>query len=205
MRRGTRRFLVADRSTEMNEVTIVWQGGMETKHQIARPVGSFEQLKDYRRLTERIREFHAAGLHLADRGDSESRRIRTTSPSRRLYQARHRGLVRRLGLIGEFFRKNFVEENEWWIPDLARELEVISVKIHYWVKQGWINYRRTPSGKHLIVWADQDELRRLRQLAGKKTSWFAAKHPELVVPKKRLPDSNCSFPSHPGSIEILCE
>ena len=59
------------------------------------------------------------------------------------------------------------------------------MKIHYWVKQGWIHHRRTPSGKHLIVWADQDELRRLRKLAGKKTSWFAAKHPDLVIPKKR--------------------
>ena len=54
-------ILVADRTTELNEVTIVWHGGMATKHQVARPVGSFEQLKDYRRLTERIRELHAAG------------------------------------------------------------------------------------------------------------------------------------------------
>ena len=58
-------LLVTDRSTEMNQVTIVWQGGLETKHQIARPVGSFEQLKNYRRLVERIRQLHGAGLHLA--------------------------------------------------------------------------------------------------------------------------------------------
>ena len=30
-------ILVADRTTELNEVTIVWQGGMETKHQVSRP------------------------------------------------------------------------------------------------------------------------------------------------------------------------
>ena len=90
-----------------------------------------------------------------------------------------------MGLTGELFRKELLRRNEWWLPDLARELGVIAVKVHYWVQQGWIHYRRTPSGKHLIVWADQDELRRLRKLAGKKTSWFAAKHPELVIPKKR--------------------
>jgi hypothetical protein len=77
-----------------------------------------------------------------------------------------------------------LKSNEWWIPDLARELRVIAVKIHYWVKRGWIHHRRTPSGKHLIVWADQAELRRLRKLADKKSSWFAAKHPELVIPKR---------------------
>ena len=52
-------------------------------------------------------------------------------------------------------------EDEWWIPDLARKLGVIPQKVHYWVKQGWVHSRRTPSGKHLIVWADKDEIRRL--------------------------------------------
>ncbi|MHB8970754.1 MAG: recombinase family protein [Pirellulaceae bacterium] len=94
-------------------------------------------------------------------------------------------VVRRLGLTGELFRDDMLGDNEWWIPDLARKLGVIAVKVHYWVKRGWIHHRRTPTGKHVIVWADQDELRRLCQLAGKKSSWFAAKHPDLVVPKNR--------------------
>ena len=149
-------------------------------------MGSFEQLKDYRKLTERIRELHAAGLHHFQIADALNRE--GFSPPRRR-GAFTKGcigdLVRRLGLTGELFREDLLRRNEWWLPDLARELGVIAVKIHYWVKQGWIHHRRTPSGKHLIVWADQDELRRLRKLAGKKTSWFAAKHPELVIPKKR--------------------
>jgi len=179
-------ILVADRMTELNEVTIVWQGGMETKHQVSRPVGSFEQLKDYRKLTERIRELHAAGFHHFQIADALNREG-FTPPRRRgdFTQGCIGDLIRRLGLTGELFREDLLGPNEWWITDLAGELGVITVKIHYWVKQGWIHHRRTPSGKHLIVWADRDELRRLRQLVGKKTSWFAAKHPDLVVPKKR--------------------
>jgi len=95
--------------------------------------------------------------------------------------------MRDLGLVGELFRDDLAEEGEWWIPDLARELGVIPQKIHYWVKQGWIHSRRTPSGKHLIVWADQDELHRLRQLTSGKNSWIATRHPELVIPKGRPP------------------
>ena len=45
-------ILVTDRASEQNDVTIVWQGGLTTQHQVARPVGCYEQLKDYRRLTE---------------------------------------------------------------------------------------------------------------------------------------------------------
>jgi len=179
-------ILVADRTTELNEVTIVWQGGMETKHQVSRPVGSFEQLKDYRKLTEHIRELHAAGFHHLQIADALNREGFTPPRRRGAFTKGCIGdLIRRLGLTGELFREDLLGPNEWWIPDLARELEVIAVSIHYWAKQGWIHHRRTPSGKHLIVWADADELRRLRNLVGKKTSWFAAKHPDLVVPKKR--------------------
>lgn len=178
--------LVIDRSTELNQVTIVWQGGMETKHDIARPVGSFEQLKDYRRLAERIRELHGEGHHLEQIAETLNREGFVPPRRRGVFsKAGISDFARRLGLFGEVFRDELLEKNEWWIPDLARELQVISVKVHYWVKQGWINHRRTPSGKHLIVWADKDELQRLGKLAGKKSSWFAAKHPDLVIPKER--------------------
>ena len=117
-------ILVADRMTELNEVTIVWQGGMETKHQVARPVGSFEQLKDYRKLTERIRELHAAGFHHFQIADALNREG-FTPPRRRgdFTKGCIGDLIRRLGLTGELFREDLLGPNEWWIPDLARELE----------------------------------------------------------------------------------
>jgi transposase-like protein len=178
--------VVADRATELNEVTIVWHGGVTTHHQVARPVGRYEQLKDFRRLTDRIKQLHQEGLHLAQiaaRLNSEG----FVPPRRRgAFTAGTIGsLVRDLGLVGELFRDDLVGQDEWWIPDLARKLGVIAQKVHYWVKQGWVHSRRTPSGKHLIVWADKDEIRRLRQLAGRKNSWIAARHPELVIPKDR--------------------
>jgi DNA invertase Pin-like site-specific DNA recombinase len=179
-------IVVADKATELNEVTIVWHGGVTTRHQVARPVGRYEQLKDFRRLTERIKELHREGLHLAEiaaRLNSEG----FVPPRRRgaFTAATIGSLVRDLGLVGELFRDDLVGEDEWWIPDLARKLGVIAQKVHYWVKRGWVHVRRTPSGKHLIVWADKDEVRRLRQLARRKSSWIAARHPELVIPKSR--------------------
>lgn len=159
---------------------------MATKHQIVRPVCSYEQLKDYRRLTERIHELHTAGCHYFQIAAALNREGFVFPRRCGVFTKGGIGdLVRRLGLSGELFRDDLLGKHEWWIPELASELSVLAVKVHYWVKQGWIHSRRTPTGKHLIVWADQDELRRLRQLAGKKISWFAAKHPELVIPKKR--------------------
>ena len=143
-------------------------------------------MKDFRRLGERVEQLHQEGLHLAQiaaRLNSEG----FVPPRRRgAFTAGPIGsLVRDLGLIGELFRDDLVGEDEWWIPDRARELGVIAQKVHYWIKRGWVHARRTPSGKHLIVWADKDEVHRLRQLAGRKNSWLAARHPELVIPKSR--------------------
>jgi DNA invertase Pin-like site-specific DNA recombinase/transposase-like protein len=179
-------IVVADKSTELNQVTIVWHGGITTQHEVARPVASYAQLKDFRRLTERIKQLHHEGLHLTQ--------IAAALNDEGFVPPRRRGvftgtgistLVRDLGLVGELFRDDLVGKDEWWIPDLARKLGVIPQKIHYWVKQAWIQSRRTPSGKHRIVWADKDEIRRLRQLAKGKSSWIAARHPELVIPKSR--------------------
>ena len=179
-------IVAADKSSEHNEVTIVWQGGVATRHQVARPVGSYAQLKDFRRLTERITQLHREGLHLAQ--IAEKLNSEGFVPPRRRGGFTESGvgsLVRDLGLVGELFRDDLVGKDEWWIPDLSRKLGVIPQKVHYWVKQGWVHSRRTPSGKHLIVWADKDEIRRLQQLARRKSSWIAARHPELVIPKSR--------------------
>jgi hypothetical protein len=179
-------ILVSDKSTENNHVTIVWQGGMTTQHEVARPVSTYTQLKDFRRLCERIGQLHREGLHLAQiaaRLNDEG----FVPPRRRgvFKEATIGSLMRDLGLVGELFRDDLVEKDEWWIPDLARELGVIPQKIHYWVKQGWVQSRRTSSGKHLIVWADKSEFHRLCQLATGKNSWIAARHPELVIPGTR--------------------
>jgi transposase-like protein len=153
---------------------------------VARPVGRYEQLKDYQRLTERLKELHRQGLHrgpIAAQLNAEG----FVPPRRRgvFTELGVGALMRELGLVGEYFCDNLLQKNDWRIPDLARELGVIPQKIHYWIKQGWIHSRRTPSGKHLIVWADKDEIRRLKRLARVKQSWLRARHPDLIIPKRR--------------------
>ena len=177
---------MADKSTELNEVTIVWSGGVTTQHQVARPVGKYEQLRDYRRLTERLSQLHGQGLHLAQIAKSLNEEGFVPPRRRGVFtEAGIGSLVRDLGLVGELFRDDLLAKHEWWIPELAEKLGVIPQKVHYWVKQAWLHSRRTPSGKHLIVWADKDEIRRLRRLAKRKNSWIAARHPELVIRKVR--------------------
>jgi Resolvase, N terminal domain/Recombinase zinc beta ribbon domain/Recombinase len=178
--------VVVDPATELTDVTMVWKGGMTTQHQVARPVSRFEQLKDFARLKERLQQFQREGLQrgaIAARLNAEG----FVPPHRRggFTELGVGALMRDLGLVGEFFRDELLEENDWRIPDLAEHLGVIPQKIHRWVQQGWIHSRRTPSGKHHIVWADKDELRRLKQMARVKNSWLRVSHPHLITPKRR--------------------
>ncbi len=181
-----RAAVMVDQATELTDVTIVWKGEITTQHRVARPVGTFEQLKDFPRLTERVKELHREGLHLgpiAAKLNAEG----FVPPHRRgaFTEGGVGALARELGLVGEMFRDDLLQESEWWIPDLTRQLSVIPQKIHYWVKEGWIHSRRTPSGKHLIVWADKDEIRRLKQIVKVKNSRIRASHPHLIIPKRR--------------------
>jgi len=180
-------LIYPDKCSEYVGVQIHWQGGFCTQHQVTRAVGCYEQLRDYEQLKERVCRLHSEGLHVSQ--------IAEKLNEEGFVPPRRRGkftvgvlnpLMNRLGLVGELFRDEMLGDDEWWIPDLARKLKVIPQKIIYWAKQGWVHSRRTPSGKHWIVWADTDEIRRLHRLSSKKNSWIATRHPELVTPKRRV-------------------
>jgi len=94
-------------------------------------------------------------------------------------------ILERLELVGELYRRNLLGSDEWWIRDLAIKLKIHPGKVHYWATQGWIHSRKTPSGKHWIVWADDDELRRLGKLKMLRYSYIAQRNSKLVTPKAR--------------------
>jgi hypothetical protein len=78
-----------------------------------------------------------------------------------------------------------LDRDEWWIRDLAAKLAAPVPKVYYWVNQGWVHSRKTPSGRHWIVWADADELQRLQKLQVEHNSYTAKRNPKLVTPKPR--------------------
>ncbi len=181
--------LTIDDGTENVDVTILWQGGFRSQHAICKAVGSYTQLSDYKQLCARVEELHRQGLHHREIAAQLNQDGFRTARTRGRFTYQNVGdLIRRLNLRGELFRDGMLGKDEWWIPDLAQKLGVIQQKVHYWAKQGWGHSRRTPTGKHWIVWADRDELRRLRKLKKLHGSYIAKKHPVLVMPKERPAD-----------------
>ncbi len=94
-------------------------------------------------------------------------------------------IMKRLGLVGERYRDDLLGSHEWRIRDLATKLKLPLGKVHYWATQGWVHSRKTPSGKHWIIWADADELKRLERLKRQRNSYTAKRNPKLVTAKAR--------------------
>jgi hypothetical protein len=73
---------------------------------------------------------------------------------------------------------------------LAKELAACREKLREWITKGWMHARQTPSGSHWIVWADAQELDRIRRLLSISKpgmSKYRAYPPELLIPRKRPP------------------
>jgi len=175
-----------EQHSEYVDVTMHWHGGFTSQHQVVRPVGRYTQLRDYDLLITRIKTLHQQGKTvpvIAERLNQEG----FVPPRRRgvFSVGTVAPIMERLGLVGELCRDDLLGPNEWWIRDLATKLKVRPAKVHYWRTQGWVHSRKTPSGRHWIVWADDDELERLKKLKAQRNSYTAKRNPELVVPKAR--------------------
>lgn len=174
------------KDSEYVDVTIQWQGGAVSRHEIQRSVRAYHYMRDYERLLERVASLWEAGNHLtaiARQLDAEGfATTRRTSPFTKLAV---RGLLNRQGIRADTKSQVRLEKGEWWPRDLAERIGVPLWKIEYWADHGWIHCRKSPLRKWRILWADGDEVKRLEKLrAGSRHGCHV--HPlELTTPKKR--------------------
>jgi hypothetical protein len=98
-------------------------------------------------------------------------------------------LLRRRGLHGPRPRAmdeaNVLRRHEYGLADLARAVPMPVATLHKWQRLGWV-YSRTvavASGRWAI-WADADELERLRRLRAYQRKWPEPRSPPaLTMPK----------------------
>lgn len=176
-------------NSEHLDATIHWAGGYTSQHALIRPVATYAQLRDFDTLIRHV-------VELREQGHTASQ-IATRLNAEGFHPPRHRGefntpvvrqLLQRRGLIGnERSHDELLGESEWWLADLARKLQTTSGKLTDWAKRGWIHSRRTPIQSYWILWADDDELARLRQLLESSQRGMNQYPTGLTMPKPRPP------------------
>src|SRR5262249_34542606 len=146
-------------------VTIHWHGGSQSRHEVVRPVQTYAQLETRDRLLERLRQGHAEGFtatqiaaQLNDAGFCMPRSRRGLT----------RGMVcmllRRLGLANGRTKAEELGPHEWRMQTLAKKLRIDANKLRRWITFRWLHARKARSQRYWIVWADDEELARLREL-----------------------------------------
>jgi len=173
------------------DLTIHWAGGFTSQHALIRPVAKYEQLDNYPVLLSRIIELKSqkkTSIQIADILNREGYRPpkrRATFNAGMVRQLLHRRVqaTRRFKVDEALAPK----ENEWYLLDLVRHLNIPHPTLYNWLRRGWVHARQLPGAVgSWIIWADQDELDRLRRLHKCPKSWHnQPQAAELTQPKPR--------------------
>jgi hypothetical protein len=148
----------------------VWAGGSTTTADLVRPVARISQLSYCPQLVGRLRELAGQGLTahaIADQLAAEN--IRPPRQHERFHDGQILQLLDRHGLrpapAGRQRAPQSLGPGQWWLADLARELEMPVATLTGWLNRGWATGRQEAAPPHRwIITADFAEVERLRAL-----------------------------------------
>jgi DNA invertase Pin-like site-specific DNA recombinase len=156
-------------TSEKVRVQVHWAGGHRTKAEVIRPVAALTQLSYYPQLAARVRELVEAGLtapQIADRLNQEGFRppkrleVFGTQAVRCMMRSMHIRAPQPYQTRGPVLGRH-----EWWLADLARELDMSKITLYNWIKRGWATAHRHHEITRLwVIEADPSEVERLRAL-----------------------------------------
>ena len=182
------------------ETTIEWVGGTCTQKRITRPVAKLTQLSDYNQLCQRVRQLAERGLSLKEIAQCLNQE--GFHPPKRRATFNEYGVqtvMRRLGLRQRQTgakNREALQLSEWWLSELAQQLEMPEITLYNWVKRGWVKARQQDNPPHCwIIWANETEIERLKQLR-QRPAGYATRQRWLKQSASDLPPCpNGSIPS----------
>jgi hypothetical protein len=165
---------------------------MTSGHELIRPVGRYQQMRDYEGLLGRIRELCGQGRSASQIAVRLNREGWRPPRRRATFNAPMvRKLICRSGMaghrVGPSAGSDLLGSHEWLLSGLARELDLPPATLYSWLRRGWVHARQLPGvcGRW-IVWADENELGRLRRLRARPRSWSEDQPAkDLTTPKPR--------------------
>jgi len=188
----TRMELTRQGETERVAVVIHWRGGVSTRHEIRQGLRTYQSLGEMTKLRERVLELRGDG-HLAEEIAATLNREGYVAARRKEFTGEIvRQLLARFGQTGVppgvRDAKDLPGSDEWWLPELAKQLGVKPIVVHRWRWSGWLHARqlRGENGRW-IVWATAVEVKRLRRLRAYELQHRGRRTPptKLTTPVKR--------------------
>lgn len=178
-----------DGISERIDVDIHWRDGFSSHHSMRRPVQTYEQLSYYDELLSRIKELLNEGNTLS--AIAKCLNAEGYRPPKRSAQFGSGILTKFLldrGIRTGPLPKSVTEEShlqtdEWWLSDLAAELSMPIATLHRWQRVGWVTSHKVAATGRWAIFADSEELSRLKQLRSCHRGWPNPYPLNLITPK----------------------
>ena len=160
--------------SEQVDLYVHWIGGHHTETRRRRPVARLDQLSYYPELLARAAALHQEGLSRQAMAEVLNAEGWRPAKRRATFTADMvRSLLVRQGLSTSRARPRSVarEADEWTLPDLAYALEMPLPTLYSWLRKGHLQARREAVSRQWLIWADIDEVERLRVLRQAPRVW----------------------------------
>lgn len=177
-------------NTDRVDLELRWAGGFASRHTLSRPVQTYQQMSNYDEFIARVDALRAEHKTLSE--------IATTLNSEGFAPPK-RAPHFTAGILSRFLRERsartgalprsatdeqHLKANEWWLSELAARLAMPIATLHRWQRVGWVSSRKVPTARgRWAIYADDDELLRLRRLRDSPRGWPEAYPIELITPK----------------------
>ena len=175
------------RESEHVDVTIHWQGGFSSQHELSRSIHTYTGTAMDDVIRERVTQLHQDGLtarQIAARLNEEG-----ISPARQRNPFSRELVWQLLSRFGLTKKQEVIQPGpqEWHLAALAEHLGVKEIRLRRWARNGWVHASQTCPNAPWILWADSDELQRLHQLQAAYTPGICRYSKELTTPKPKPP------------------
>lgn len=149
--------------SERVQVTIRWAGGFESHHEIRRAVCKFEKLESAEQIRSRVVKLKQQGYtHQTVAEALNAEGFHATSGGMFTTPIISQ-LCRKFRQAGLELDRHVISSNQWKLGNLAQHLGIKPETLSTWRRRGWVYAMQI--GRGWVLWADAEELNRLKQLA----------------------------------------
>lgn len=178
-------------NTERVRVRLHWSGGFESVSEMTRPVQQFHQLESYGPLMDRVLELTLSGKRASEVASMLEREgYHSPRSDRPISSMMVSKLLQEDARCRQQLTAPPLNEDHWRSKELASELGIPEKRLKDWITRGWATAIQRPFGRVWVIYADEQELKRLQALARRQSGQGTSKPPKALRTPAGLPRKN---------------
>jgi DNA invertase Pin-like site-specific DNA recombinase len=178
-------------NTERVRVRLHWSGGFESVSEMTRPVQQFHQLESYGPLMDRVLELTLSGKRASEvAAVLEREGYHSPRNDRPISSMMVKKLLQEDARCRQQLMAPPPKADHWRSNDLASKLGIPHKRLKDWVTRGWATAIQRPFGRVWVIYADEQERKRLQALARRQSGQGSSTPPKALRTPAAIPRKN---------------